>query len=274
MKKKTKIILIVIGIFVAVIGIFAAIREYKQSQPMLTLKKQNFIVEYGDVVTRNITEYVDINEYKQKKKGPPLLEAKLELNIEDDELYPSVGTYHGIITYRDEKLEFDITVKDTRSPEIITYKKDESIETYQGIIQEYKEMYDVKDLSPATIEIDDSRIDYESAGEYSLILTATDSYNNKSEKKVKVNVKKKELDLRLHSLTVLVTGSTQFAPEIKGKPEKLSYSSSDSETVSVDEQGVIRAKKPGEAIITAKMGEITDTCKVVVKNNPYYKQGK
>lgn len=274
MKKKTKIILIVIGIFVAIIGIFAAIRGYKQSQPMLTLKKQNFIVEYGDVMTRNIKEYIDINEYKQKKKGSPLLETKLELNIEDDELYPQVGTYHGTITYRDEKLEFNITVKDTKSPEIISYKKTESIETYQGIIPEYKEMYDVKDLSPATLEIDDSRIDYESVGEYSLILTATDSYNNKSEKKVKVIVKKKEVDLRLHSLTVLESASTQFAPDIKGKPEKLSYSSSDSETVSVDEQGVIHAKKPGEAIITVKMGEITDTCKVVVKNNPYYKQRK
>ena len=87
------------------------IRGYHNCQPMLVLKKDVFEVEYGHPISQNPLDYVKINEYKEKKKGPPLKKTKLKLNLSLDEEngYPPVGEYNATIQYATEdKISFKI----------------------------------------------------------------------------------------------------------------------------------------------------------------------
>lgn len=65
------------------------------------------------------------------------------------------------------------------------------------------------------------------------------------------------------------TATTTFRPEVKGKAEKIEYSSSDEDIVSIDSRGRLIARKAGRATITAAMGKLTDMCEVTVSQNPY-----
>ena len=269
--KKHKYLSLFILIIFLFLFVMIIIRGYHNCQSMLVLKKDVFEVEYGHPISQNPLDYVKINEYKEKKKGPPLKKTKLKLNISLDEEngYPPVGEYNATIQYdTEDKISFKIIVKDSTAPEIISYYQDE-IESYEGEKINYEGMFISQDLSESELKLDENNIDYDNAGIYQLLIIAKDIYQNESRKEYQVRVKAKELNLRLHKLHVLETATTTFRPEVKGKAEKIEYSSSDEDIVSIDSRGRLIARKAGRATITAAMGKLTDMCEVTVSQNPY-----
>ena len=93
--------------------------------PKLQLKQEDFTIELGNPIQKQVQYYINTENLSEKQIQDILLNAKLTIDSQDKDLihkynlsYEKVGTYHAIITYYKQTLEFDIIVKDTRSPTI------------------------------------------------------------------------------------------------------------------------------------------------------------
>lgn len=81
--KKGKIIILTIMIMIACFGAVFLIRFIlDETGPIISLKQDNFTIEYGTNITSSISEYVNINESKAKKQGNPLFDSTLETDVE------------------------------------------------------------------------------------------------------------------------------------------------------------------------------------------------
>lgn len=76
---------------------------------------------------------------------------------------------------------------------------------------------------------------------------------------------KPSIRLNKSQLTLKVGESYQLKAIVKNTSEKVSWSSSNSEIVSVSSNGKIYVNQPGSAVIIAKVGNISDNCKVTAK---------
>lgn len=80
----------------------------------------------------------------------------------------------------------------------------------------------------------------------------------------KVTVEKTQITLSLKSLS-LENGSDYQLKAKSSNGAKITFKSNKSSVASVDETGLITAKKPGEAVITVKADQTKVTCKVTVR---------
>lgn len=255
------------GRYIGLIGllgasiIFGAIlinNKIQENSPIMTLKDEIFTVEYGTEVSSSIDNYVNINKSKAKVKGNPLLDSKLNLEVSDKKEYLEVGEYDGSIVYTsdDENLQLDFTVKveDTTKPEIRQYM---DLETYVGMKLDYEEYFGASDLSKVNVTYDDSDVNYQKAGEYTLVVEATDKWNNMNKLESKILVKEPEIDFKLpgNKLTLRLNQTTVMKPEVLGSEESLEYSIDDEEIASVSDNGKILPKKKGKTNVRASIGD-------------------
>ena len=77
---------------------------------------------------------------------------------------------------------------------------------------------------------------------------------------ISLNYSKKTLN-RGDKLNLVVA----FAPEEAGQNAKVTWASSDQAVAAVSAKGVVTAKKPGKAVITAAVGDLTAKCVITVK---------
>ena len=170
---------------VLIIGIGAT--AYALRSPKLELKTNKVNVEYGTTYTPKlkdiVKDYKDFNEYD--------LEIINKIPNEKDKTYPAVGKYTITVKYKKKSLKQSVIVKDTKAPEFILPA---NMELLQGTgldtldYNSLKSLMSISDLSEISIEIDTSKIDINTPGQYDFNVTVKDKYNNETKKTAKVTI--------------------------------------------------------------------------------------
>lgn len=266
LKDKKVITGLVIGV-IAIIGIIVfALMSMNSSD--LKLKDKEAIVEYGQPVSKEASDYLDFDKVDNAKKDDILAKAKLDLTIENEaeKEYASIGEYKATITYNKDKAEFTIIVKDTTAPTFKDFKN--SIEAAKDVKPDYSKLYVAEDLSEVNVSCDDANVKYDTVGEYKATLKATDTSKNETSKEITVKVIEPTIKLDKESTSLYVKETLVLKATITGKEQKATFKSSDDKIASVDAEGKITAKAKGTATITASANGKDATCKVTVKETP------
>lgn len=176
-----KQIMIVAGA-VVVIGVGAT--AYALSGPKLELKTNKVNVEYGTTYTPKLKDIV--KDYKDFNKGD--LEIINKIPNEKDKSYPAVGKYSITVKYKKKSLKQSVIVKDTKAPEVVLPADIELLQGTDLTTFDFKSLMNISDLSEISIEIDTSKIDINTPGQYDFNVTVKDKYNNETKKTGKVTV--------------------------------------------------------------------------------------
>ena len=180
--KKGKGILlgVVIIILVILVGVL-----YINKDKTLQLNKETVKIEYGKTYNPNLKDIVkSYDDFNSK-------DLKLESTIKNEEgkEYPSVGKYEVKVTYKKQEVTQKVEVKDTTKPELTV---PENIEILQGTdlsTFDFKYLLNATDLSELKdYEIDYSKVDANTVGEYEVNVSIQDKYENKTDAKVKATV--------------------------------------------------------------------------------------
>ena len=176
--KKGKGILlgVVIIILVILVGVL-----YINKDKTLQLNKETVKIEYGKTYNPNLKDIVkSYDDFNSK-------DLKLESTIKNEEgkEYPSVGKYEIKVTYKKQEVTQKVEVKDTTKPELTV---PENIEILQGTdlsTFDFKSLLNATDLSELKdYEIDYSKVDANTVGEYEVNVSIQDKYENKTDAKV------------------------------------------------------------------------------------------
>lgn len=168
-----------------VIGVGAT--AYALSGPKLELKTNKVNVEYGTAYTPKLKDIV--KDYKDFNKDDLVIINNIP--NEKDKTYPAVGKYSITVKYKKKSLKQSVIVKDTKAPEFVLPA---NMELLQGTgldtfdYNSLKSLMKISDLSEISIEIDTSKIDINTPGQYDLNVTVKDKYNNETKKTGKVTV--------------------------------------------------------------------------------------
>lgn len=170
---------------VLIIGISAT--AYALSSPKLELKTNKVNVEYGTTYTPKLKDIVkDYNDFNKDD-----LEIINNIPNEKYKTYPAVGKYTITVKYKKKSLKQSVIVKDTKAPEFVLPA---NMELLQGTgfntfdYDSLKSLMNISDLSEISIEIDTSKIDINTPGQYDFNVTVKDKYNNETKKTGKVTV--------------------------------------------------------------------------------------
>lgn len=186
-RKIMKKIKILLGLF-----LLSSLVACGNNEPKIELKKDEFVVEYGSVTSEEAKDYVKADKDILKETGISFKNVKYESRKDDDGndiKYLEVGTYKATAVYKDETLDFKITVKDTTAPKFIDFQ--EKIEVEQNSTEDLITKFKVEDLSETTISLDMEKVDVAKAGEYETTVTAKDEYDNEIVKDITIIVKEK-----------------------------------------------------------------------------------
>lgn len=170
---------------VVIIGIGGT--AYALSGPKLEIKTNKVNVEYGTTYTPKLKDIV--KDYKDFNKDD--LEIINKIPNEKDKTYPAVGKYTITVKYKKKLLKQSVIVKDTKAPEFVLPA---NMELLQGTgldtfdYNSLKSLMKISDLSEISIEIDTSKIDINTPGQYDFNVTVKDKYNNETKKTGKVTV--------------------------------------------------------------------------------------
>lgn len=170
---------------VVIIGIGGT--AYALSSPKLELKTTKVNVEYGTTYTPKLKDIV--KNYKDFNKDD--LEIINKIPNEKDKTYPAVGKYTITVKYKKKSLKQSVIVKDTKAPEFVLPANMELIQGTGFNTFDYdslKSLLNIRDFSEVSIEIDTSKIDINTPGQYDLNVTVKDKYNNETKKTGKVTV--------------------------------------------------------------------------------------
>lgn len=156
------------------------------------ITREELTVEFGNAISTNIKDYLNTEEMNEEDVDTIIGEGQLV--IEPNELvesqnYQKVGNYTVKIAYDDIEYEVKVNVQDTTAPEFEGLRS--NLETYVNEKIDFSKIYKANDLSEVTISVDDSDVDYSTAGTYTAFVTAKDSYNNETTEEVSITVKEK-----------------------------------------------------------------------------------
>lgn len=167
---------------VVIIGIGGT--AYALRSPKLELKTTKVNVEYGTTYTPKLKDIV--KNYKDFNKDD--LEIINKIPNEKDKTYPAVGKYSITVKYKKKSLKQRVIVKDTKAPEVILPADIEILQGTDLTTFDFNSLMNISDLSETSIEIDTSKIDINTPGQYDLNVTVKDKYNNETKKTGKVTV--------------------------------------------------------------------------------------
>lgn len=170
---------------VVIIGIGGT--AYALRSPKLELKTNKVNVEYGTAYKPKLKDIV--KNYKNFNKDD--LEIINKIPNEKDKTYPAVGKYTITVKYKKKSLNQSVIVKDTKAPEFVLPANMELIQGTGFNTFDYdslKSLLNIRDFSEVSIEIDTSKIDINTPGQYDLNVRVKDKYNNGTKKTSKVTV--------------------------------------------------------------------------------------
>ena len=190
---------------------------YALSGPTLELKNDKVNVEYGTTYTPKLKDIV--KNYKDFNKND--LEIINKIPNEKDKTYPAVGKYSITVKYKKKSLKQTVIVKDTKAPEVVVPA---DIEMFQGTnlsTFDFKSLMNVSDLSEISIDVDTSKIDMNTPGQYDINITVKDKYNNTTKKTSKVTVVAKPVissnEEVVHETVKNKDGSTSVKTKVQKK---------------------------------------------------------
>ncbi|WP_295253979.1 immunoglobulin-like domain-containing protein [uncultured Catenibacterium sp.] len=157
---------------------------YALSGPTLELKNDKVNVEYGTTYTPKLKDIV--KDYKDFNKDD--LEIINKIPNEKDKTYPAVGKYTITVKYKKKALKQSVIVKDTKAPEVVLPSDIEILQGTDLNTFDFKSLMNVSDLSETSIDVDTSKIDMNTPGQYDINVTVKDKYNNETKKTGKVSV--------------------------------------------------------------------------------------
>ena len=215
--KDRKKLIGVIGVALLIIVtaiICAFIMSKKQDKNVLKLKQDQFIVEYGDSISLDPRVYLkeDINNDIISNTEVEILGDK---KYEAGKEYFAVGDYQIQLTYEDEKIQTQVTVKDTTIPILnipatIEIPKNTDLSKY-----DFKSLITASDLSQLTdLKFDTSKVDMTKKGEYQATVSVEDSSKNKAEKTftIKVVAELKENEKEDNNSSITANGGSTSKP--------------------------------------------------------------
>lgn len=167
---------------VVVIGV--GVTAYALSGPKLELKTNKVNVEYGTTYTPKLKDIV--KDYKDFNKDD--LEIINKIPNEKDKTYPAVGKYSITVKYKKKSLKQSVIVKDTKAPEVVLPADIELLQGTDLTTFDFKSLMKISDLSETSIDLDTSKIDINTPGQYDFNVTVKDKYNNESKKTGKVTI--------------------------------------------------------------------------------------
>lgn len=167
---------------VVVIGVGAT--AYALSGPKLELKTNKVNVEYGTTYTPKLKDIV--KDYKDFNKDD--LEIINKIPNEKDKTYPAVGKYSITVKYKKKSLKQRVIVKDTKAPEVILPADIEILQGTDLTTFDFNSLMNISDLSETSIDVDTSKIDMNTPGQYDINVIVKDKYNNESKKTGKVTI--------------------------------------------------------------------------------------
>lgn len=176
-----KQIMIVAG---AVVVISVGATAYALNGPKLELKTNKVNVEYGTTYTPELKDI--IKDYKDLNKDD--LEIINKIPNEKDKTYPAVGKYSITVKYKKKSLKQRVIVKDTKAPEVILPADIEILQGTDLTTFDFNSLMNISDLSETSIDVDTSKIDMNTPGQYDINVIVKDKYNNESKKTGKVTI--------------------------------------------------------------------------------------
>lgn len=176
-----KQIMIAVG---AVVMIGVGATAYTLSGPKLELKTNKVNVEYVTTYTPKLKDIV--KDYMDFNKDD--LEIINKIPNEKDKTYPAVGKYSITVKYKKKSLKQSVIVKDTKAPEVVLPADIELLQGTDLTTFDFKSLMNINDLSETSIEIDTSKIDMNTPGQYDINVIVKDKYNNESKKTGKVTI--------------------------------------------------------------------------------------
>lgn len=171
----------------AVVMIGVGATAYALNGLKLELKTNKVNVEYGTTYTPKLKDIV--KDYKDFNKDDLVIINKIP--NEKDKTYPAVGKYTITVKYKKKSLKQSVIVKDTKAPEFVLPANMELLQGTSLDTLDYnslKSLMNISDLSEISIEIDTSKIDINTPGQYDFNVTVKDKYNNETKKTGKVTV--------------------------------------------------------------------------------------
>ena len=190
LKDKKKLIGIIVAVLliivIAIICVFTMSK--KETKNVLELKQDQFVVEYGDKISLDAGDYL-----KKDTNSDIITNTEVEIlgdkKYEEGKEYYSVGNYQVQLTYENEKVQAQVTVKDTtlptlNVPTIIEIPKNTDLSKY-----DFKSLITANDLAQLTdLKFDTSKVDMTKEGEYQATVSVEDSSKNKAEKTFTIKV--------------------------------------------------------------------------------------
>lgn len=264
---------IIIGSTILLVSVILLIffMVVKSNQKLLILKNDIVIVEYGQSISTDPRDYLDLDKLDNKKRIDVLNNISFKSNIsneietvtnpdgtihEKDKGYAAVGDYLITLRYKNESKTIKVKVEDTVAPELTV---PESIEMVQGT---NLSTYDFKSLMIATdlaqlndIQIDYSSIDVNIPGEYMAKVSVEDVNKNKTEKEFKVTVVASSADSNTETTTEIVTdpATGQKKSVVTTKPKQNTTTNSSSSSSSSNNSSNSSSGKPsGSSSSTSK----------------------
>lgn len=216
LKDRKKLIGVIgVALLIIVIAIICAfIMSKKQDKNVLKLKQDQFIVEYGDSISLDPRVYLkeDINNDIISNTEVEILGDK---KYEAGKEYFAVGDYQIQLTYEDEKIQTQVTVKDTTIPILnipatIEIPKNTDLSKY-----DFKSLITASDLSQLTdLKFDTSKVDMTKKGEYQATVSVEDCSKNKAEKTftIKVVAELKENEKEDNNSSIIANGGSTSKP--------------------------------------------------------------
>ena len=189
--KKRVVIIVISLIVVFLVGLLFIM--HKESNTII-LKNDVFTYELGEDISADVSDYLkdadstkNINEYKIVTDDFDIVDKILVINKDVEK----VGDYNINIVYKKISKKVIIKVVDTTSPEFTTFEENIKIEQTSEEVDLMKN-FKASDLSEVKITIE-GEYDLTKEGNYEINVIATDSSENKIEKKSTITVYKKEV---------------------------------------------------------------------------------
>lgn len=188
--KSKKWILIAVGVILLfVVGgcTYVYAKEMKEENKekimsLYKLKKKTFLVEYGDGISLDVRDYIEVKDDSCYK------DMKLIIDFNDQTEFPSVGVYEGIVEYKDTFKKFKVQVQDTKAPVFIKWEKDITIYKDSNIKEVLDTYFEVEDLNEFEVYLA-SDLDFTKQGIYNVEVCAKDIYENLSSVNVTFSIK-------------------------------------------------------------------------------------
>ncbi len=143
------------------------------------LKEKALFVEYGHTITSH--DLYSMLDYKTK---PSNIELSVSADLQQNQTYYPVGVYEANIIVNDKTYDIYLEVDDTTRPKLTS----KQVEVDQGYSGDLTELLSIEELSPYSVTVNTSKIDFSQVGQYKANVKIVDEFYNVTKDTISVVV--------------------------------------------------------------------------------------